>query len=205
MDEKQAIARLKCGNIDGLEELVGIYQIQAVRAAFLIVGDRKHAEDIVQSAFIRASEKISQFDDQRPFGPWFLRSVVNDAIKAAKRQKREISLDVDDGEGILILTDPTSLPEDLLVAEETSHAIWRALLSLPPNQRSAIVLRYYLEMNEDEMSKKMQSPRGTIKYWLHAAKHRLRVLLHPEQSSGLIHNMNEDPTSADMPETGDKL
>jgi len=69
VDEKQAIALLKCGDPAGLEELVKLYQLRAVRAAALITGDRALAEDIVQSAFIRTADRIGQFDSQRPFGP----------------------------------------------------------------------------------------------------------------------------------------
>ena len=82
MEEQKAIARLKRGDISGLEALVRKYQVQAVRAAYLIIRDRALAEDIVQAAFLRAYERIGQFDAGRPFGPWFLRSVVNDAVKA---------------------------------------------------------------------------------------------------------------------------
>ncbi len=59
-----------------------------MRAAYLICRDRPLAEDVVQSAFAKAYEKIKTFGGGRPFGPWFTRMVVNDAIKAASRRKR---------------------------------------------------------------------------------------------------------------------
>jgi RNA polymerase sigma-70 factor (ECF subfamily) len=43
---------------------------------------------VVQSAFVKAYEKIKTFGEERPFGPWFTRMVVNDAIKAASPRKR---------------------------------------------------------------------------------------------------------------------
>jgi DNA-directed RNA polymerase specialized sigma24 family protein len=73
LQEQEAIIRLKQGDISGLEILVQKYQIQAVRAAYLITRDSALAEDIVQTAFIRASELIDQFDVGRPFASWFLR------------------------------------------------------------------------------------------------------------------------------------
>ncbi len=205
MDEKQAITRLKCGNIDALEVLVYLYQLKAVRAACLIVNDRSLAEDIVQSAFIRAYERIEQFDDQRPFGPWFLRSVVNDAIKVADRQNRMIPLEAEEGEGRLDQADPTPMLEELIETEETSQRILQAMQRLSPNQRSAIVLRYYLGFNENEMVAKMHRPVGTIKYWLYAARQRLKKLLHPIQSSSPPTTYKRQPLSANDPETGDKL
>ncbi len=195
MNEKQAIALLKQADPAGLEVLVHIYQLQAVRTACLIIGDLPLAEDIVQNAFIRASDRIRQFDDQRPFGPWFLRSVVHDAIKATKRQKRQISLDYENDEVALDLADTTPLPEELVETEETCQAVWQALGQLSPNQRAAIVLRYYLGMSEDEMTEKLHRPAGTIKWWLHAARQRLGKLLHPSRLSDFERSNNSENSS----------
>jgi len=205
LDEKQAIAHLKQGDPGGLETLVYLYQLQAVRAACLIVSDQAMAEDIVQNAFIRAGERIGQFDSQRPFGPWFLRSVVHDALKAADGQKRFVSLDAMDCDGSLDLTDPAPLPEERVEAEETVQEVWRALTQLPPNQRAAIVLRYYLGMSEDEMTEELHGPLGTIKWWLYAARQRLRKLLHPLQSSEPPTNPKNQPRSESDEESGNKL
>ena len=94
MDETQAITQLKKRNINGLETLVRLHYVHAVRTAYLITRERPLAEDVVQTAFIRSYERIDQFDLTRPFINWFLRIVVNDAIKAATRQNgsREIPL-----------------------------------------------------------------------------------------------------------------
>jgi RNA polymerase sigma-70 factor (ECF subfamily) len=88
VDERETIDRLKDGDIGGLEELVLRHQVRAIRTAYLITGSRELAEDVVQSAFLRAYERIGQFDSDRPFSPWILRSVVNDAVKAAERASR---------------------------------------------------------------------------------------------------------------------
>ena len=63
LEEQQAISRLKQGDLGGLEILVRHYQVKAVYAAYLIVRDLKLAEDIVQSAFLQAAQKIHQFDE----------------------------------------------------------------------------------------------------------------------------------------------
>src|SRR5512136_161338 len=113
MEENQAIARLKQGDLSGLEELVQRYQVRAVQAAYLVVRDRSLAEDVVQAAFIRASEKIGQFDEQRPFGPWFLRSVIHAAIKAAGRRERLVPLDGDTDGDLPALAERLASPEPL--------------------------------------------------------------------------------------------
>lgn len=180
--ERQAIARLKNGDIGGLETLVKIYQVKAVRAAYLVAQDTALAEDIVQSAFIRAYERIAQFDAARPFGPWFLRSVVNDALKAVSRSKRTVSLEIADD----WLSDRQPGPVAVLEAAQTREAVRAALAELSPEQRAAVVARYYLDLSESEMAEQTGSPPGTIKWRLHAGRKRLRALL-----SGL---RNEDQT-----------
>jgi RNA polymerase sigma-70 factor (ECF subfamily) len=183
MEEQEAIARLKRGDIGGLEALVRKYQVQAVRTAYLIIRDRALAEDIVQAAFLRAYERINQFDAGRPFGPWFLRSVANDAIKAAARRERRVSLEAaSEGEETSLadlLADPGPGPDDLVEAAEIRRTVWAALGKLPPTQRAAIVLRYYLDLSEAEMADELACPPGTVKWRLHTARKRLRTLLRP--------------------------
>lgn len=187
MNERQAVARLKRGDISGLELLVRLYQVRAVRAAYLIVRDRPLAEDIVQAAFVRAYERIHQFDSARSFGPWFLRSVVNDAIKSAGRRERLVPLesmmdDRDDTSGYLP-ADPGLGPEELVEQAESREAIWAALGGLSPAQRAVIVQRYFLDLSEAEMAEELDCPTGTVKWRLHAARTRLRTLLRPAQAS----------------------
>lgn len=183
MEEQEAITRLKRGDIGGLEALVRQYQVQAVRTAYLITRDRALAEDIVQAAFLRAYERIGQFDAGQPFGPWFLRSVVNDAVKAAARHERQVSLEGSlEGEETSLadlLADPGPGPDDLVEAAELRRTVWAALGKLPPAQRAAIVLRYYLNLSEAEMADELACPPGTVKWRLHAARERLRTLLRP--------------------------
>ncbi|MGQ9599482.1 MAG: RNA polymerase sigma factor [Anaerolineae bacterium] len=186
MEEQKAIARLKQGDIRGLEALVRKYQSQAVRAAFLVTRDRALAEDVVQTAFLRVYDSIAQFDSGRPFGPWFLRIVIHDAVKAAVREERCLSLQADTNEEDILLdclVDPNPGPLETLVVAETREAIWVALGELPPAQRAAVVLRYYLGLSEGEMADLLVRPLGTIKWRLYAARQRLRALLQPLQGA----------------------
>ena len=185
MEDKSAISRLKQGELNGLEHLVRRYQAQAVHAAYLIVFDRSLAEDIVQTAFIKTAERIHQFDSERPFAPWFFRIVMNDALKLAEKQKRNISLErqLDEPTRQLAkwLTDPALQPEQIVVLKERRQSILEAIQSLPPGQRAAIVMRYFLEMSMKEMSAETGRPLSTIKWWLRDAHKRLRSLMKEPQ------------------------
>jgi RNA polymerase sigma-70 factor (ECF subfamily) len=182
MDESRAIARLKQGDIAGLETLVRAYQLRAARTAYLIVRDGGLAEDIVQAAFVRVFEHIDQFDASRPFGPWFLRIVANAAIKVAVDRERTVSLETETRDGTPLsdlLADPSPSPQELAERAETRQAIVAAIEKLGPAQRSAIVLRYYLGWSEAEMADQLAHPPGTVKSRLNAARERLRKLLRP--------------------------
>ena len=180
MEDRIAISRIKQGHLNSLEILVNRYQAQAVQAAYLIVSDRALAEDVAQAAFVKAAERIHQFDETRPFAPWFFRIVVNDALKLAKRQKRNVSLDeLDEDTAALatLLADPAPQPESALEAKQVREHVLQAVQSLPPEQRAVVVMRYFLDMSEADMSAKMDRPLSTIKWWLRDARQRLRELM----------------------------
>jgi RNA polymerase sigma-70 factor (ECF subfamily) len=180
MDEHQTIARLKRGEVQALAHLVEAYQVKAMRAAFLITNDEKQAEDLVQEAFLRAYEHINQFDESRLFGPWFLRSVCNAAIKSAKRSHRLISLDAETDEVrslIEKLTTNEPQPDDVVESNELNEQLKLALLMLTPRQRAAIVQRYYLGMNGKQISDDLGSKPGTVKWLLNSARIRIRGIL----------------------------
>ena len=181
MEEREAVERLRSGDIAGLEALVKVHQTRALRAAYLITRDRASAEDVVQGAFVRSYERAGQLDPQRPFGPWFARIVVNDAVKEAARRERTVPfLEGGAAAQASLLEDPGLGPQEEAEAAEARRWVWAALGKLPPAQRAAVVQRYYLGMSEAEMSERDESPPGTNKSRLYAARKGLSKLLRPE-------------------------
>jgi RNA polymerase sigma-70 factor (ECF subfamily) len=149
MDDAEAIQRLRRGDIHGLEALVRRHQVAAIRAAYLVVRDRGLAQDLVQAGFLKAYDRAGGFDVGRSFGPWFVKLVLNDAIKAATRRARETHL-----ADAVSVTRPSAEPgpEDALERAETADEIWAALGALTPIQRAAVVQRYYLGLTEAEIA-----------------------------------------------------
>jgi len=178
-DERAAIAQLRSGEIAGLAVLVDAYQLQAIRTAYLIVRDRQLAEDITQSAFVRAFERIGQFDPEARFGPWFLRSVANDAIKAVERGRRTQPLvgGADASAPANTLEDPAPGPQALLEAAEDAEAVWALLGRLPARQRAVTVLRYYAGLGDAEIADLIGAPAPTVRWRLFAARAKLRSWL----------------------------
>jgi len=182
MDDRTAITRIKQGDLNGLESLVNRYQAQAVHAAYLIVYDRALAEDVAQSAFVKVADSIQQFDETRPFAPWFFRIVVNDALKALKKGQRNLSLEEQTDDPVTtrlaaLLVDPNPQPDQWLEAKERREHILAAVKSLPPEQRAVVVMHYFLDMSEADMSARLERPFSTIKWWLRSARKSLRNLI----------------------------
>jgi RNA polymerase sigma factor (sigma-70 family) len=170
-DEARAIAALRRKDPAGLEELVRLHQVRALRLAYAVLEERAAAEDVVSDAFVRTFEKIHQYDVSRPFAPWFNRIVVNGARKALRRRRLEFRLHLP--------TNSTQLADDKSMAEhavaiDEQRAVISAIRMLPDAERLVVALRYYLELNEREMSEMLGWPAGTVKRRLYNARAHLR-------------------------------
>ncbi len=180
MNEPDAIRLLRSGDIRGLESLVCAYQVRALRAAYFITYDHGLAEDIVQRAFVRAYERIDRFDQDRPFGPWFLKSVVNDAVRTADRRQHEVLFPVgldDETHSELESDEQNPDPAVLFQTAETAEDVRKAVIALSPKQRAAILCRYFEGFTEAETARQLSWSTSAVKWHLHAARRRLRQLL----------------------------
>jgi RNA polymerase sigma-70 factor, ECF subfamily len=178
MDEKQAIQRLKHGDISGLEFLVHQFQVKAVRVAYLIVRDTKVAEDVVQETFMNMFRSIRRFDENRSFEPWFLKSVVNASVKMMQKSARQVEIweEADESQFVEFISRAESV-EEQVESIDIQNQIWEAMQKLSPRQRAVIVQRYFLEMSQKEMAIESGAAVGTIKWLLNAAREHLRILL----------------------------
>lgn len=185
MEEYKTIQRLKDGDIAGLEMLVQTYQEQAIRTAYLVTQDKALARDVVQASFITFYKKIHRFDASRPFEPYFLRIVVNAAIRASKKSQRTISLEQVHEETAYLdkLVSIAENPESALEARELTEKIEMLLKQLSPGHRAVIVLKYYLEYSESEMAQHLDTPQGTVKSRLYQARQQLKRLFQAKPDS----------------------
>jgi RNA polymerase sigma-70 factor (ECF subfamily) len=171
-DETGAVRRLKAGDIDGLECLVRLHQARALRVAMAITRDLDDAEDIVAQAFLTAYERIGGFDDDRPFGPWFIRIVLNSALKSVRR-----SAVLGRVAPWLAQAGASGDPAQMAEEHELQAAVMEAVARLSVKLRATVALRYLLEMDVSEVAAVMNCPEGTVKRRLHDARLQLRGLL----------------------------
>lgn len=180
MDEVTAIRRMKAGDFGGLEYLMERYQVRAIRAAFLVTRDKTQAEDVVQEVFLRIFQRANQFDENRPFEPYLMRSVINSALNVCRNEKRTISLE-GNMETVEKLVEQAASVESQTEYSQIKSEIFNALGQLPPKQRAAIVQRYFLDMSEKEMALALDAAPGTVKWLLNSARTALRDLLKKER------------------------
>ena len=142
------------GSEDAVAELFARHWSQAYRAAYLVTGDGAAAEDIAQEAFLAALRALPSFAARRPLRPWLHRIVVNRAIdfSRARALRAEVGADAAGEAAAPPAIDPRALDDDLAAA----------LLTLGPEQRAVVVLRYLLEFTPGEIGEMLDLPRGTV-------------------------------------------
>jgi RNA polymerase sigma-70 factor, ECF subfamily len=135
----------------------------AYTLALRILGDPARAEDVVQDAFVKVWTRASSFDAARgSLRTWLLAVVRNRAVDylrgTAGREREELELLVElraEGEG----ADPWREVSESLERK----AVRDALGVLPREQRQAIELAYYGGYSQQEISRMVNVPLGTIK------------------------------------------
>ena len=174
--EREWIESARRGDASAFEELVRRYQEIAFRTAYLVVGDADEARDAAQDGFLRAHAALGRFRAGAEFRPWLLRIVANAARNRRRSASRRADLALrafrDAASG-----DAAPSPEVLLLAEERRRELLDAINRLRAEDRLVIALRWFLELNEDEMAGVLNCPRGTVKSRLSRATTRLRAVI----------------------------
>jgi len=125
-----------------LAELYTRHAPAAQRLAFLLTGDRAHAEDLVQEAFVRVVGRFGHLRVPDAFEGYLRRTIVNLHTSQLRRRRVERAWLERERGGVR----PTATLPDVGAREE----LWRAVLALPPRQRAAIVLRFYEDLSEHQ-------------------------------------------------------
>jgi RNA polymerase sigma-70 factor (sigma-E family) len=158
------------------QAVTAIYERHALgltRLAFLMLGDRQTAEDVVQEAFCglyRAWDHMS--DHAHALG--YVRSSVLNGSRSALRRSRRVPRAV-------AVEAAAASAEDAVLAGERQRETVAALRRLPPRQREAVVLRYFADLPEQETAVAMGVSRGTVKSTTSRALAALARMLQEEK------------------------
>lgn len=145
-----------------------------VRRAYLLTGDADSAADLVQAALVRLYPRWKRLRNQQAAEPYVNRSVVNLYIDSRRRAIRSHGVDepLD-----LDAVDPSHLHDkDPTVASDDRLAIEQGLRALSPQQRAAIILRYWDEQSFPEIARELNCSESTAKTHVRRAIANLRQL-----------------------------
>jgi RNA polymerase sigma-70 factor (ECF subfamily) len=157
------------GDEAAFEALIGPLVEPALRLGFSMLGDRWEAEDAIQEAITRAWRKLSQWRPGTPVRPWFLAIVVNQC-RNVRRTRWFRTVRIAD----LFRDHQVELDVNKLDLE-------RALKQLPPNDRQAIFLHFYLDLPIDEVAIALGISPAAAKGRIYRACHRLKPDLREEE------------------------
>jgi RNA polymerase sigma-70 factor (sigma-E family) len=147
-----------------LEALYRIHAPEALRLAYLMTGDRALAEDLTQDAFVKVFGRFQDLRNRDAFWWYLRRTIVNLSQSHFRRRRVERSY-----------LESQRLPEGIAEPDMGDRERLRTvLLALRPEQRAAIVLRYYQDLTEADTAEILGRPVGTVKSMVSRGIERLR-------------------------------
>lgn len=180
--DDRLINEAKLGNKRAFGKLVKKYQHRILFLAYDLVGNYEDAKDIAQETFIRAYQKLSQFQQRAQFSTWLYRITVNLAIDFHRGQKRNRHQSLDEllnknvSKSHLGITIPTAT--SLMNNIELKDQIERALDKLSMNQRTATVLKFFHQRSIKEIAEILGCKEGTVRNHLFRAMSILKKTLY---------------------------
>jgi RNA polymerase sigma-70 factor (sigma-E family) len=151
-----------------------------LRTAYLLTGDRGHAEDLLQTALLRTARQWSRARDApEAYTRKVLINLSRDRIRTLFRRPREAPLPPD--------------PDNLRTVDAgydqvaERRAVVRALAELPTRQRQVVVLRFFEDLSVEQTAQLLGFSTGTVKSHTSRALARLRELLADHHSLEVPH------------------
>ncbi|HEY3999936.1 MAG TPA: sigma-70 family RNA polymerase sigma factor, partial [Candidatus Xenobia bacterium] len=177
------IERFKQGDQAAFDSLMRKYQATVHNLIFRFTGDASAVDDLAQEVFLRLYRSVHRFEAQSKFFTYLYRVTLNVCLKERDRSKkrRAVSLDAprddQDDKPAREIPDPAGSAEDAFSQRETARIIKAAVMSLPEEQRVAVVLHKYENMAYEEIAATLQLSLPAVKSRLHRAKLALKELL----------------------------
>jgi RNA polymerase sigma factor (sigma-70 family) len=171
--EDDLVAQAKLGDTRAYGALIQEHQTIAFRTAYLITSSAADAEDAVQEGAVKAYRALGRFRAGRPFRPWFLAIVANEARNRRRSAGRRERLTLRAAEDPLS-GDAVPSPEAAILAAEQRAELLAAVEELREEDRLAIACRYFLGLSEEETASALGWRRGTVKSRTSRALDRLR-------------------------------
>ena len=174
------------GREPAFRELVRRYERPVFSLVYRMVRDRESAEDLAQDTFVKVLNHIDRYSPEFKFSSWLFKIANNVAIDHLRRRRLDtVSIDgapdatsASEVEASTIqLASEQESPLEELASRELGSAIERAIAALRPQYRACIMLRHVEGRSYEEIAATLDLPLGTVKTYIHRARHELRRAL----------------------------
>ena len=185
--DEDMLARIREGNANAFDDMVITYSPKLIRVAYGLLGNMQDAEEVVQDAFVRAYNAMSDFRGDSSLETWLHRITVNLARNTYHWNRRRgdginISLsdnrEPDEAEAADVdLPDSRLQPGQQMEKDELNANILHAIHYLPKKMRETMVLRHLEDMPYEKIAELLDCRVGTVKSRLARGRELLRVYL----------------------------
>jgi RNA polymerase sigma-70 factor (ECF subfamily) len=170
------------GDLNAFEELVARHRDKIYGRAFSMMRNEEEAVDLSQEAWVKAWQKLSQFEGESSFATWLTRITINlclDRIRKQKRQRTESIEEMNEESGGVERQMPvvTVNPTERLERGELRQRIDKALDQLSEAHRTVLVLHEFEDMEYKNIAKTMNCSIGTVMSRLFYARRKMASLL----------------------------
>jgi RNA polymerase sigma-70 factor (ECF subfamily) len=174
-EEAALIARIAAGESHGFGLLVDRYQRRVWWMCLRMLGDPDEADEVVQEAFVRAWERLTEFDPAQRFYPWVFTIARNRCLNAIRRRRTWgfVSLSGDDPPALAAREAAGARVED----RELGGALEQCLETLSDEQREVFDLRHGEGFKYAEIAAAIEISHGTVMSRLHRAREKMRECL----------------------------
>lgn len=170
--ERQAIARAKAGDWDGLHYIYARYADDVFGYVQSIVRDQHEAEDITQNVFAKLMTAIGRYEERSvPFAAWIMRVARNATLDHLRVRNRQVPV-----EEVRITDRGQEGP-----TFERRECLKDALASLPEDQRRVLVLRHLAGLSPGEIADRLGKTESSVQGLHHRGRASLKAALRDSQ------------------------
>ena len=174
------------GSEAAYRELLARYERPVFSLIFRMVRDRETAEDLAQETFIKVLNNLDRYSPEFKFSSWLFKIANNLTIDHLRRRRVDtisiegapdaVTAESARATSIAVVSAGES-PLEELESKELGSAIERAIGKLRPEYRACIMLRHVEDKSYEEIAEIVKLPLGTVKTYIHRARHELRAAL----------------------------
>ena len=174
LSDEEIIAEVKAGKIEYFSQIVKRYNQRMYRIAVSYGVYDDDCEEVIQSAYISAYEKLNQFRGEAKFSTWLIRILINECLMMKRKKKKAQNLF---DENVTFSAGDHLNPEREYMNKERKEILETAIKKLPEKYRTVYILKEVEGMSIEEASGALAISKVNVKVRLHRAKSMLKDIL----------------------------